>query len=212
MPRQNRITPFGDLIATPARGMFIGNRGVLHNAKGELTGKQWSHRAWITCALEYKGARRELMQPGCYTELFFLDEVTALAAGHRPCALCRPKEFKVFKAAWLKGNAQFGLTGNPGIGKIDEILHQERVSPNRLKVTFEATAGDLPNGVFLMLPDLPETCFLYWDEALLPWSPHGYGEKQPLNPDTCLTVLTPQSIVNTLRAGYTPRVSLTGIQ
>jgi len=212
MPIQNRITPFGTLIATPARGMFMGNRGVLHNAKGELTGKQWSHQAWIICALEYKGARRELMQPGCYTELFFLDEATALAAGHRPCALCRPKEFKVFKAAWLKGNEHFGLNGNPGIGKIDAILHQERVSTNGRRVTFETTAGDLPNGVFVMRPDLPETCFLYWDGMLLPWSPQGYGEKKLLKPDARLTVLTPQSIVNSFRAGYTPRVFFPGIQ
>lgn len=192
--------------------MFMGNRGVLHNAKGELTGKQWSHRAWIICALEFKGARRELMQPGCYTELFFLDEATALAAGHRPCALCRPKEFKIFKAAWLKANAHFGLVGNPGIGKIDEILHLERVSTSGQKVTFEATAGDLANGVFVMLPEIPETCFLCWDGMLLPWSPKGYGERQPLNPDARLTVLTPQSIVNTLRAGYTPQVALAGMQ
>jgi len=113
-------------MVSPACGMFMGNRGLLHNAKRELPGKQWSPWAWIICAL------------------------------------CRPKELKVFKAAWLKGNEPFGLNGNPGIVKIDAILHQERVSTNGRKVTFETTAGDLTNGVFLMRPQIPCAIRFFW--------------------------------------------------
>lgn len=190
----------------------MGNRGVLHNSQGELTGRRWTHKAWIICALEFKGNKRDLMQPGCYTELFFLDEATALSAGQRPCALCRPKDFKKFKSAWLVGNAHLGLGDNPVIGKIDGILHEERVGSHLGRVTFEASAKDLPNGVFVMLPGAPEIYYLLWNGALLPWSPQGYGGQQMLKPVDHLKVLTPRSIVNAIRSGYAPQVGFADIR
>ena len=100
MPLRNRVTPFGDIIATEARGLLFGNRGVLHDENGRLV-RKWQVRRWIACRLEFKGRRRPLLRPGRFTELFFLDEATALAAGHRPCAECRREDFVRFRDAWL---------------------------------------------------------------------------------------------------------------
>src|ERR1700732_822885 len=103
MARQNRVTPAGDVIATPERGTFLGNRGVLHDDQGRIK-RAWQLKRWIVCVLEFKGRRRAVMTPGRYTELFFLDEATALAAGHRPCAECRRERFNAFREAWLRGD------------------------------------------------------------------------------------------------------------
>src|SRR6202451_2054834 len=100
--RQNRVTPFGDLVATPERGTFMGNRGVLHDAEGRIK-RVWQLKRWIVCVLEFRGRKRQVMTPGRYTELFFLDEATALAAGHRPCAECRRQRFNAFRDAWKPG-------------------------------------------------------------------------------------------------------------
>ena len=134
MPRQNRVNPFGELISTSAKGLFMGNRGVLHDNQRRLTDKRWTHQHWIICLTEFKDRKRPLMSPGCYTELFFIDESTALAAGHRPCAECRRKAYNHFKQAWIKGNSHLGLPDKIGVDLIDKpyIKSAQKVLPIRL--------------------------------------------------------------------------------
>src|SRR5262249_27366978 len=147
MPRQNRITPSGEIIATPERGAFMGNRGVLHDAEGRIR-RAWQVKRWLLCLLRFKGRKRQVMMPGRYTELFFPDEATGLAAGHRPCAECRRDRFRAFCRAW-PGNSGLDATATA----IDERLHAERVGPGRSKRTCMARLDDLPDGVFVRLED-----------------------------------------------------------
>src|SRR3954449_4293664 len=124
MPKQNRVTPFGEIIAIPERGTFMGNRGVLHDAEGRIR-RAWQLQRWIVCVLEFRGRQRTVMAPGRYTELFFLDEATALAAGHRPCAECRHARFLDFCNAWGKANPGEGRRSRPTADEIDRRLHAE---------------------------------------------------------------------------------------
>ena len=196
MPRRNRVTPTGEIVAHAARGMFMGNRGILHDDAGRLTGLPWRHKAWICCALDFRGRRRALMQPGRYTELFFLDEAVALAAGHRPCAECRRAAFDRFRAAW----ARAGL-GEATAPAMDRLLHSGRVRPRTGgQVTHAARAEDLPDGSFVVLAGGPA---LVLGSALRPWRPEGYGAPLP-RPSGPVTVLTPAPAVAVLRAGYGP--------
>ena len=126
MPLQNRVTPRGDIVATPARGTLTGNRGILHDAGRQLGAARWRHHRWICCRLDFKGRRRAVMAPGRYTELFFLDEATALAAGHRPCWECRREAFQDFQSAW---RCAFGGADDVGAAAMDRILHRARVAP-----------------------------------------------------------------------------------
>lgn len=209
MPLQNRVNPFGDLIATDARGAFMGNRGgVLHNDNEELTARRWAGNRWIICLLEFRGRKRRVMTPGCYTELFFHDEATALAAGHRPCWECRRDDFARFKQAWLRGNPQYGFADDVKIDAIDRVLHGERISPGGKKVVFESKFGDLPDGAMIILPDLPDSAGLVWKGRALPWSWQGYGSPIALASCDSVQVLTPRSTVNALRAGFVPEVRL----
>jgi hypothetical protein len=123
MPLQNRVTPFGEIVAVPARGTFMGNRGRLHDAERRLTRSRWQLKAWIICLLEFKGRHRTVMSPNSYTELFFLDEATALAAGHRPCFECQRTAARRYVDAWLRGNPDAGLDAGARIGGIDDRLH-----------------------------------------------------------------------------------------
>ena len=124
MPLQNRVTPTGDIIATAARGLFTGNRGIIHDpATKTLLKKRWSNPAWLICVLTFRGRRREVMGTRSWTELFFLDEATALAAGHRPCFYCRRQDANRFRAAWEAGNGTSQLLAH----EIDAILHRERL-------------------------------------------------------------------------------------
>jgi hypothetical protein len=206
MPRPNRVTPFGEIVACPERGTFMGNRGILHDNQGNLTVKRWTHSHWVTCVLEFKGRRHPIMAPGHYTELFFLDEATALAAGHRPCGECRRSDYNRFKALWLEANPSLIDEPSPRIGVVDRILHRERVnSYSRRQVTFQAALADLPNGTFVTLDDSRTAC-LVWDDDLRVWSPQGYLHRIRRPPGAKVTVLTPRSIVNTLAAGYVPQV------
>ena len=133
MPLQNRVNPFSTLISTPERGAWTGNRGVIHNELKEIV-KNHAVKYWITCDLKYKGARRNVMTPNRWTELFFLDEATAFAAGHRPCGFCRHPDFKRFKQLWLMTNgAQYGLTAHTKMDIIDTYIHHERLDQNGLK-------------------------------------------------------------------------------
>ena len=150
-PLQNRVTPFGDLIATPARGTLMGNRGRLHDPGRRIVRRiAGGYRAWVTCLLAFRGRRRAVMAPNRYTELFFLDEATALAAGHRPCGECRRADFRRFKAAWLAGNRDRGLGPDALIGAIDRELHRDRLDPDGRPRTYQAELGSLPDGVFVV--------------------------------------------------------------
>jgi hypothetical protein len=208
MPRQNRVNPFGELISTVEHGVFMGNRGVLHDDHGQLTQKRWTHPHWIICLTQFKERKRPLMSPGCYTELFFFDEATALAAGHRPCAECRRADFKRFKAAWIQGNAHLGFTATTNIGEIDRVMQRERVAASREKVTYEDEFGNLPDGVFFTLQSQPNVAYLRWGGSLWRWSPAGYEKAEQLSPKIAVNVLTPASTVNAVRAGYVPLVTL----
>jgi hypothetical protein len=146
VPRQNRVTPFGDIIAAPERGTFLGNRGVLHDAEGRIR-RTWQVKRWIVCVLDFRGRKRTVMTPGRYTELFFLDEAMALAAGHRPCAECRHARFLDFGHAWALVRPEGGAFPRPTADEIDRRLHAERVAADRSKQSFVAALDDLPDGV-----------------------------------------------------------------
>jgi hypothetical protein len=203
--KQNRVTPFGEIVATPERGTFMGNRGVLHDAAGRIR-RPWQVKRWLLCVLEFKGRRRSVMKPGWYTELFFLDEATGLAAGHRPCFECRRQRFNDFRDAWLVGTGAKAGAPKPTAPALDEQLHAERVTPAGGKRTFRGNLGGLPSGVFVVMPDGGETAWLVWDDGLLAWSPGGYRERRPRPKDALVDVLTPKSTVAAIRAGYVPEV------
>jgi hypothetical protein len=205
MPRRNRVTPSGDIIATPERGTFVGNRGVLHDSEGHIK-RAWQLKRWIVCVLEFRGRQRRVMTPGRYTELFFLDEATALAAGHRPCAECRHARFVAFCNAWR--SAQPGASGSPPptADVIDRRLHTERVGPDRSKRLFEASLGEMPNGVFVRHGDWGDGAYLVWDDGLFAWTAGGYTRRLNRPKKVEVTVLTPESTVATIRAGYAPAI------
>ena len=192
----------GDIIADAARGTLMGNRGILHDASRRLGAARWRHRSWICCRLSFKDRRREVMAPGRYTELFFLDEATALAAGHRPCWECRRDEFRAFQAAWRRATG----TPNASAGAIDRVLHEGRVDPRtRRQIRFEAPLDDLPDGAFVLLPGDASSPLLVLGDGLLPWRPAGYGAARPRPSRTRCVVLTPWPTLAVLRAGYAPR-------
>ena len=211
MHLQNRVDPYGELIRTHAKGLFMGNRGILHDCYGELTAKRWANKSWITCALSFKDYRRNPKErkPNEYTELFFLDEATALAAGHRPCSQCRHKDFVRFVEYWAKGN---GVPEDLSIKDIDAKLHGERVTRSREKVTYRALVDTLPDGVFVELSSEPATAWLIWHDRLHKWQSDGYGEQRPKPAGTEVVVLTPESTVNAIAAGYCPHVKLQTLQ
>jgi hypothetical protein len=212
MPLQNRVDPFGDIHAVDARGMFTGNRGVIHDpATKTLLKRRWTTKAWIICTCEYKGVRREVMGRNGpnggvgWTELFFLDEVTALAAGHRPCFLCRREQAKEFAACFAKGNKLPSITAPD----IDRILHGERrASSGVMQKLTPGEAWALPDGAMVAQRDL---AFAIRGEWLVPWFNEGYGRIQSReaveNTDTVL--LTPPSAVAAIRSGYKPIWSAT---
>jgi len=204
---QNRVTPFGDLIQTKARGAWTGTRGVIHNEQQQII-RPFKLKAWITCKLEFKGRQRQMMTPNRYTELFFLDEATAFAAGHRPCCECRREDYNQFKSAWLAGNPGYNFNNKTSIQQIDAVIHAERIDKQKSKVSFEAYVEDLPPGTFISLDNQP---YLVWEKQLLLWSPFGYAKGIALPDKQKLTVLTPRSIVNTLKAGYRPQVAKTPV-
>jgi hypothetical protein len=205
MPRQNRVTPFGDIVATHARGTLMGNRGNLHDDGQRLVRPQSSRKDWVTCQLQFKGRRRAVMSPGKYTELFFLDEVTALAAGHRPCSECRRERFEVFRNAWA-----VGVLGHPGakprVTQIDPVLHTDRLAGRGVQRRHAALLGSLPDGVLLELPVERGTARLKWRGRAWKWSAAGYSDPQPIDAAAEVVVLTPMCTVKVLDAGYVPDV------
>jgi hypothetical protein len=205
MPRQNRVTPFGEVVAVPERGTMMGNRGRLHDEEGRIR-RPWQVKRWLICLLDFNGRHRQVMAPDCYTELFFLDEATALAAGHRPCFECRRKSYNAFVDAWSVGNAGSTDEDRPTAGSIDKRLHEERVGPGRSKRTFTAKLGELPDGVFVTLEQASDQPFLLWEDRILEWSPGGYKRVRPLPKGEVVSVLTPRSTVAAIRAGYVPEL------
>ena len=205
MPKQNRVTPFGEIIAIPERGTFMGNRGVLHDAEGR-TKRAWQLKRWIVCVLEFRGRNRQVMTPGRYTELFFLDEATALAAGHRPCAECRHARFLDFCNAWKTAHPGNDESARPTADEIDSQLHAERLAPDRSKRSFVAALDELPDGVFVTVAEWGEQAYLVWSDRLLAWSAGGYGERRRRPKGEQVRVLTPASTVKAIQAGYIPEV------
>lgn len=201
MPRQNRVTPFGELIATPARGTFMGNRGCLHDAHGHIV-RSSARPAWIICALEFKGRHRQVMAPGKYTELFFLDEATALAAGHRPCATCRREDYRHFLGLWLEVNAARLGTLPAGIAGVDKVLGRERGEPGRGRNTWRSSLARLPTGAFVVEDE--GSAAMVVDGRLATWSPSGYGPLHSGRDGYEYDVLTPPSTCAALAAGYRP--------
>lgn len=199
MPRQNRVTPSGELIAVPARGTLMGNRGCLHDADGRVR-RAHGGRRWIVCVLEFGGRRLPLADPGRNTQLFFLDEATALAAGHRPCGECRRAAFRAFVEAWADANPG-ALPARARIDDLDRVLHRQRLGPR-----VRAPLAALPDGAFVALEADPRPC-LVLGGTLLPWTPEGYGAPFS-HPSAVVEVLTPESIVNALHAGYRPALHL----
>ncbi|MGH9124817.1 MAG: hypothetical protein ACRDZ8_08845 [Acidimicrobiales bacterium] len=195
MPMCNRVTPSGELIAVPDRGLFWGNRGRLHDPDGNLV-RYSTGRAWAICELEFKGRRRPLWAPGRLTELFFLDEATGLAAGHRPCGECRFHRYAAFKQAWARC-----FPGTPAsAAAIDTRLHHDRLLGPGVRRTYRTEARLLPTGTMI---DLDGHRWLVDNERLLAWTPGGYGHRRD-RPDAEVTVITPQSTVSVLAAGYQP--------
>ncbi len=205
MPRQNRVNPFGETVATPERGTFFGNRGVLHDAAGHVR-RPWQVKRWLVCVLEFRGRQRTVLTPNSYTELFFLDEATALAAGHRPCAECRHARFLEFCNAWMV--AQPGSNGSqrPTVAEIDNRLHAERVGPSRSKRSFTAAVDELPDGVMVTVKAWGNAAYLVHGNSLLAWSPGGYRARRLRPQGATVTVLTPPATVAAIQSGYAPVV------
>lgn len=207
MPKQNRVTPWGELIATPARGTLLGNRGCLHDAQQQIR-KLYLGKRWIICKLQFKNRHRMVMRPGLYTELFFLDEATALAAGHRPCAECSREQFDYFRILWAQANPRLAKSKKPPAPFLDNVLHRERITADNKKVLYEAPLSQLPNGSFISLSN-DQQAYLVLDTALWLWSPQGYLQKLTRKNDRLVQVLTPHSVVKTLAAGYRPALHAT---
>lgn len=198
MPLQNRVQPDGSIIAHTGRGMFMGNRGILHDDNQTLGKQRWRHKAWVTCLLSFKDRKRPLMAPNAYTELFFLDEAAAFAAGHRPCGECRRADFDRFRAA-------AGITGR--ISDYDQGLHASRAEPRTYsQIRYQAQIGGLPNGVFIL--DADGTPQLLLDDALIAYKNMSYGAKTRRPKTGQVIVLTPRALVDVLLAGYSVKTAV----
>lgn len=200
MSLQNRVDPWGRLQRTPARGAWMGNRGMLHDARREIVSLS-KRKAWLICTLRYRDRHRQVFAPNQYSELFFLDEATALAAGHRPCATCQRERYREFMALWASANCN----GVPvSIAEIDGQLHAERFGVGGRKVTFDLAFSELPDGAFCALGD---DAVLIWDRQPWRWSFEGYAPCARLpGPTERVAALTPHSVVSLLRQGLRPQV------
>ncbi|WNL43447.1 hypothetical protein RN347_05965 [Halomonas sp. PAMB 3264] len=202
MALQNRIDPYGHLCSVSARGELMGNRGILHD-EHKVIKRPWAHKQWVTCVTHAPGFERPVFEPGRYSQLFFLDEATAFAAGHRPCGSCRHARFREFKHGWLKANPLPEIE-RPNLATIDKILHQERAKRGGHKITHEAALETLPFGTLI---DLDGTPHLVADHGLLAWRFEGYtAPTASPSRDTRVVVLTPASIVRLFCQGFRPEV------
>ena len=194
------MTPTGEIVAIPLRGGWLGNRGILH--QGYEVRRNHTHKRWITCVLSHKDWRLPQWQPGRFTVLFFHDEAVSLAAGHRPCALCRRPDYNAFRTAWA------GALGGPppGADAMDVVLHAERMVPHTRRRRFHEAwwRDDLPDGVFVVLADGPAVVL---GDAVVPWTTAGYGSPRPRPRTGGATLVTPPAVVAVLREGYRPQVA-----
>lgn len=199
MPLQNRVTPMGDIVAETERGMFTGNRGIIHDALTRtLLNRRWASQAWLICTLQWRDIRRTVMGAHSWTELFFLDEATALAAGHRPCFLCQRAAAIAFQTGFPTPNR----AARPKAPDIDRVLHTERLDGRRKRLhDLTSPAAALPDGAMIFQDSAPH---LILNGLARRWSPHGYGT--PAAPLNGAQLITPPSTVAALRAGYEPRL------
>jgi hypothetical protein len=194
---QNRVDPFGELFATPARGLFMGNRGGrIHADDRTLTKRRWVSLQWICCRLEFNDRHRTVWGDS-YTELFFLDEVTALAAGHRPCFECRRADARAFATAFARGPA---LSAD----EIDRVLHAQRLD-GRAKREHRRALDGLPDGSVVTLADEPGGAWAVRGPALLQWTSGGYAAAHARPRNVMVNVLTPTGTLAALASGYRPR-------
>lgn len=200
MPLQNRVTPLGEIVADSARGTMMGNRGgCFHDHDQNLKRRPWASKVWITCVLEFKNRQRKVMSPGLYTELFFLDEATALAAGHRPCAECRRADFTNYSTLW---NEIRGLPGRAYIKEMDPVLHRQRWASATDITPVIVTPSDEPNGVMIAIEGKPH---LVWENFVWLWSLEGYVDPQRKACISRAQLITPQVTRDILAAGYRPQ-------
>jgi hypothetical protein len=204
---QNRVDPFGNIIKTPERGAWMGNRGVIHNHDKEIV-RPYKLKAWITCVLQFRGRHREVMTPDRWTELFFMDEATAFGAGHRPCAECRREDFNRFKKYWLFGNAEVGFNEKTSISLIDNFVHVERVDKKNCKRTHKQMAEQLPDGTMIMISG---RAYVKKEDRIFEWSPGGYINAVEI-PGGEVDVLTPSSFVKAFQAGYLPQIHVSSME
>ena len=201
MPLQNRVLPSGEITAIPSRGTLTGNRGIIHRDDKTLGTSRWTHHAWICCTLDWQGRKRPVMTGRNWTELFFLDEATAFAAGHRPCGYCRRDAYAAYRDAWAK------VAGMRMSAKqMDSALHADRVDRTRRQITYPAVLETLPDGVFVQHENQPH---LWLQKALLPYTPDGYLTPIAPKTETITKVMTPLSTVEVLRAGFAPQLHAT---
>jgi hypothetical protein len=199
MTLQNRVTPFGEIVAIAQRGMFTGNRGILHDPRTRtLLKRRWTSKAWIVCALEFKGVRRDVMATRSWTELFFLDEATALAAGHRPCFACRREAAERFRRAWAQANK----TATPPASAMDAVLHSERLQNAKKRLhPIQGAPLALPDGAMVSAGD---EAYLIAGGLAWRWTPSGY-ERAP-DFERADGLLTPPSTLAACEAGYRPTI------
>ena len=205
MPLQNRVTPSGDIVADPHRGLFTGNRGIIHDPDTKtLLKKRWATPAWITCVCEFRGWRRKVMGTRSWTELFFLDEATAFAAGHRPCFFCRRDDANRFRTAWEQGNGLADVLARD----MDVVLHRERLDHGRKRLhPLPMPLAELPDGAMVQVG---EAYFLILKGGALQWSMAGYRKAESALDEAML--LTPPSILRAFGAGYRPVLHPSAIQ
>ena len=197
MPLQNRVLPTAEIVTIPARGTLTGNRGIIHRDDKTLGTARWSHQAWICCTLDWQGRKRPLMTGRNWTELFFLDEAVAMAAGHRPCGYCRRGAYNGFVDAWNEGTGT-----RPKAPQMDRTLHAARIiKGSRTQKRHAAPLSQLPDGVMIWHAD---AAHLVWGRALYPYQPNGYQPPLPRPSQGTACVLTPTPLIAVLRAGYRP--------
>ena len=196
MPRPNRVDPFGEIHTVPQRGTFMGNRGNLHSATGEIL-RSYKRKQWVTCLLEYRGRHRQIMEPGGYTELFFLDEATSLAAGHRPCGTCRREALERFRSCWARSSGELSSQA-VDLKRIDAVLHSQRLHREYEQIHLL----DLPDGVFVCRNTEDGRVYLWWRGKLLEWSFDGYRNSPIIGDSTNVHLITPTCLVGVLKAGY----------
>jgi hypothetical protein len=204
VPLQNRVTPTGAIVADASRGLMMGNRGCLHGQGRTLGVSRWRSKLWICCVLDWKGVRRDPMPPGRWTALFFTDEATALAAGHRPCAYCRRPDFLDFAEAWRVARR---LERRPWAADMDSVLHRERADRLRRQITHVRPHTEAPDGTIIRVGGVVG---LLAGGRMRPWSFQGYGPPVAVSPGP-IEVLTPPSIVAAIAAGYRPLVHPTAV-